>query len=1291
MKRKIARVAAALTAIMLTFSACPAETLIFGQLTSLAYSSSTQIPEGYTAINSIAELYAVRGNTDGKYILMSDIDLSDAAKGGSWDSGCGWTPIAEFSGTLDGNGHCIKYMGIYGNVPTDYCGLIGSLSGTVKNLRIEYADINNEKNCSVGAIAGCVDGGTIIGCSVLGNVSSEYDCCGSVAGKIVGNGTISKCYSNSEIISDESKAGGICGYCEATENGAPKISDCYFNGVVSAKDLAGGIAGAVGKYSDETDETNEYYATVEKCFNLGMASVTDDGGKAYAITSCEADAEKQLLYCYYSSESECEGTENGDVYGKIQKLTPAQMKISSCYTGFDFTDTWTIDSEYGIEHPQLKDNMENVLTGITLETAPDKTEYFAGDKLDLTGAKIKISYMCGDTETADVTDDLLDEYDMEAVGTQTVTVSYSGFTCSFDIKINPIEAAEISLSDTEISLGIGKNKTIIATVSPDNTTDKTLAWTSDNETVATVSSDGEITGVSAGTAVIECKTANSLSGKCTVTVGGKAEGISIDKDKTDIYVGDTVKLEATITPESSDSVVSWSSDNEDVAAVSEDGTVSGVSDGTAVITCEADGFTAQCTVTVNKHAETISLDSSEMSLKKGDTYKLTATLTPSDAKEEITWTSENTDVVTVSDDGTVTAVGKGETVITANTSNGLKTSCTVTVINTVSGISLDKSQVILNKGKSSTLTATLTPSDAEEKITWSSDNTDVVVVSENGNVTALEKGTAVITAKTESGFTAQCTVTVLVPSTEISLDKTEAVMYKTNTLKLNVAMTPSNSTDKLEWKSSDSSVVSVSDSGFCGALKSGKAVITVTSDSGYSASCTITVKSHADYISLNASSISINNGKTYTLKPTVTPSDYTDKITWKSSDTKICTVSSSGVVKAVSKGSAVISATVNGMTAKCTVNVKVPATKIATNVSSATITVGSKKSLVAKLTPLSSTDSVSWSSSATLVASVSSKGVVTANKIGTAYITAKATSGVYVKCKITVEGIKAKSVKLNKNTATVKKGSTLTLKATKNPTNTTDKLSWKTSNKNVATVSSKGIVKAVGKGKAVISAVINGKTAKCTITVPKTYTSSVKISKTSANLYVGSKLTLTRKINPTGSDEGAMWTSSNTSVCSIKISGQTCVVTGKKSGTAVITVTSGTKKSTCKIKVTKKVLKPVFSVKTANKKFTTYSVGFTFTNNGSKSIKILTGAKLTNEYHKSYDRKLTLVGDAPDYPDLRSRTVFSKGTTSILFRVTNNKKTTRDNNSIVSFYFTYDGVKYLCKAGYNYGATYSKV
>lgn len=1289
MRRKLARAAAALTAIMLTFTACPTEALFFGQITGSAYSSVTEIPEGYTAIRSLAELYAVRGNSDGKYILMNDIDLSDATKGGSWDSGCGWTPIAKFSGALDGNGHCIKNMGIYSTVPTDFCGLIGSLSGTVKNLRIENADIDNQKNCYVGAVAGCVDGGTIIGCSVSGKISSAYSFCGSLAGKIVGDGTVSQCYSSAAVLSLESNAGGICGYEEATENGAAKISDCYFNGTVSAKNLAGGIVGAVGKYSDDS---NEYYSTVEKCFNLGTVSVKDDDGKCYAITSCEADSEKQLSYCYYSTESVCDGTENGDVYSKIQKLTPAQMKISSCYTGFDFTDTWTVDTAYGIEYPQLKYNKENVLIGIALGASPEKTEYFAGDKLDLTGAKISLSYMCGDsTDMIDITDDMLGEYDMEAVGTQSVTVTYCGYTCAFDINIKPIEAEEITISDTDISVGIGKSKTVTATFSPENTTDKTLTWTSDNEAVATVSQDGEITGVSAGTAVVECKSSNGLSGKCVVTVGGKADGILINKDKTDVYVGDTVKLEASLVPDSSDSVVSWTSDNEAVAVVSSDGTVSGISDGTAVITCEADGFTAQCTVTVIKHAETVSLDKSEISLVKGDTYKLATTFSPDNSYENTEWSSDNTDVATVSEDGTVTAVDKGEAVITVKTSNGLTASCTVTVANTAKGISLDKTDEKVDVGKSFTLAATLTPSDAEEKITWSSDNTDVATVSENGTVTAISKGTAVITAETESGFKAECTVTVLVPSTEISLDKSEVELYKDNTLLLNATLTPNNSTDKLKWASSDSTVVSVSDSGLCRALKNGKAVITVVSESGQTASCTITVKVHAKSISLNASSISISYGKTYTLKPVVSPSDYTDKITWKSSNTKICTVSASGVVKAVSKGSAVISATVNGMTAKCTVNVKIPATKITVNVSSATIVVGNKKTLSAKLTPLSSTDSVSWSSSSASVASVSSKGVVTAKKVGTAYITAKATSGVFVKCKITVKGIKAKSVKLNKKTATVKKGKTLTLKATVNPTNTTDKLSWKTSNKNVATVSSKGVVKAVGKGKAVISAVINRKTAKCTITVPKTYTSSIKISKTSANLNVGSKLTLTRKINPSGSDEGASWSSSNLSVCSIKISGQKCIVTGKKSGTAVITVKSGKKTSTCKVKVVKKTLKPSISVKMANKKFTTYSVGFTFTNKGSKNIKILTGGKLTNEYHSSYNRKLTLIGDGPDYPDLSSRTVFAKGTTSILFRVTNRKKTTRDNNSIISFYFTYDGVKYLCKVGYNYGVTYSKV
>ena len=240
---------------------------------------------------------------------------------------------------------------------------------------------------------------------------------------------------------------------------------------------------------------------------------------------------------------------------------------------------------------------------------------------------------------------------------------------------------------------------------------------------------------------------------------------------------------------------------------------------------------------------------------------------------------------------------------------------------------------------------------------------------------------------------------------------------------------------------------------------------------------------------LNKKSISLNVGKTYTLKASGTKG----KITWTSSKKSVATVSSKGVVKAKKKGTAVITAKYGKKKLACKVTVKQPVKSIKLNKTSATLKKGKSLTLKATISPSSANSkAVTWTSSKKSVATVSSKGVVKAKKKGAAVITAK-----YGKkkltCKVTVKQ-PVKSIKLNKTSATLKKGKSLTLKATISPSSANNKaVTWSSSNKKVATVSSKGVVKAVGNGTATITVKVkdgSGKKATCKITVGTTNTPS---------------------------------------------------------------------------------------------------------------------------------------------------------------------------------------------------------
>ena len=354
---------------------------------------------------------------------------------------------------------------------------------------------------------------------------------------------------------------------------------------------------------------------------------------------------------------------------------------------------------------------------------------------------------------------------------------------------------------------------------------------------------------------------NSYRGNCagavtltaTVPVPTVAvTGVRLDKTSLSFTgTGSCQILTATVSPSNAtNNTLTWSSSNTSVATVFY-GVVEAVGFGTATITAKSNnGKTASCTVTVNPIQPTGIKATPETSTLYGlnGTVKLSANVMPSNATNKaVTWSSRNTSVATVSSDGTVKAVGYGTAVITAKTVNGLTSNCTVTVNPiAVTGVSLNKTSLsFTGTGSSQTLTATFSPSNATNKtLTWSSSNTSVATVS-NGVVKAVGFGTATITAKSNNGKTASCSVTVNpIQPTGIKATPETSTLYGLNgTVKLSANVMPSNATNKaVTWSSRNTSVATVSSDGTVKAVGYGTTVITATTVNGLTSNCTINVK-----------------------------------------------------------------------------------------------------------------------------------------------------------------------------------------------------------------------------------------------------------------------------------------------------------------------------------------------------------------------------------------------------------------------------------------------------------------
>lgn len=266
-------------------------------------------------------------------------------------------------------------------------------------------------------------------------------------------------------------------------------------------------------------------------------------------------------------------------------------------------------------------------------------------------------------------------------------------------------------------------------------------------------------------------------------------------------------------------------------------------------------------VEVSTKATGLTIDKEGLSIEKGKSAQITGQIVPSDAtNKEITWSSENTSIATVSTNGTVTGVASGTTKIKAvsGENSSIYKTCLVTVSETsapiadtkiaVTGISLNQSKATVAIEKSTKLTATVSPGNASNtKVTWTSSDATIATVDEKGNVTGKKVGTTTITAKTEDGGkTATCTVTVTnseIKVTGIQLDEKSLALKLKESKKLKATISPENATNKnISWSTNTSGVATVDNSGTITAKGTGSAIITATTEDGkYTATCTVSV------------------------------------------------------------------------------------------------------------------------------------------------------------------------------------------------------------------------------------------------------------------------------------------------------------------------------------------------------------------------------------------------------------------------------------------------------------------
>lgn len=594
----------------------------------------------------------------------------------------------------------------------------------------------------------------------------------------------------------------------------------------------------------------------------------------------------------------------------------------------------------------------------------------------------------------------------------------------------------------------------------------------------------------------------------------KVKIINLSQSEIRLKKKNSSQLKATIYPEGArNGIVEYTSDKEDIVTVNKvTGYVMAKDNGVATITATLKSnnkVQATCLVIVSDsdvEITDIKLNATNINLKIDSTFTLTYKLTPASATlHEIEFTSSDPSVATVDETGVIKGISEGKAIIEVSDKiSGIKTGAEVEVSSEAGvdpkSIEVEPTDITIGVGGSQKINVLIKPSDANANVTWQSLDDDVASVSSSGVITGKKTGSTQVVVTTVNNKSAYVDVKVTNESIEV-----EGIKAKTKSLTMDIGnsktieytITPSNATNQgVTITSSDSDIVKVNGHKIT-AVKEGNATITIkTNDGGHTDTIDVKVKKvsvvNETDIQLSTTKVSLKVGGSQTVTATVLPKNATYKtVTWKSIDTSVATVKDGLIVgKAKGKTEVVVTTTNRKITKKIMVTVsEVPVESVSLDKSQASIHVGETVSLVKTITPSNATNKdVTWTSSDISVATVSDSGVVTAKKAGKTTITVTTNNNMTAKCIVTVleNDVPITAITLNKTSIYTTVDDKIIIEATIEPANATNKkITWETSDPNVATVSD-GVVLTKGVGTATITATTNnGKKATCKVTVEK--------------------------------------------------------------------------------------------------------------------------------------------------------------------------------------------------------------
>ena len=545
-----------------------ASNLTASAATTQESNDESAIPEGYTPIYDAADLFAIRNDLEGNYIMMADIDLSEAtAPGGELDTGNGWNPIDGFKGILDGNGHYIKGLTIYGKPKKYDVGLFGSINSSSAEPKI----------CNLGMVD--------VNINIVRDSSGYSEDSYSTAALLADGSWYTKienCFVTGQISSNVGEISGIC------------TSDCAVENVYNLAEIS---------YTSDTDSVrtvgivNTYNSRAKCTYNRGEINSGDGNSKnGYPIGGGRSG---YYEYNYYLQGNSADAN-------NATPLTETQMKNSKFYTGFDFENTWFIDPYSNYPYPQLRSCPQKRINSIEVTKQPNKTVYQQGENFDFTGATLHLIYEDGLEQDVLLTKDMIGSYDMNKIGKQSIPISYCGLAeTSLDITVKETAVDKVQLNKSQINLYKGKTETLSATITPSNASNKQIAWSVVKGDCVTVDNNGTITANKKGTATVRAASANGKYADCVVTVQVPCILLQLTNTNIKFKKGETKSISDTIgyvmSPLDCTDSVTWKSSNDKVLQINDNESMLGLAAGKVTVTgTTTSGTTAVANVTVQR-------------------------------------------------------------------------------------------------------------------------------------------------------------------------------------------------------------------------------------------------------------------------------------------------------------------------------------------------------------------------------------------------------------------------------------------------------------------------------------------------------------------------------------------------------------------------------------------------------------------------------------------------------------------------------------------------------------------